>query len=166
MGKIKLSSVPFKGTEEQKKKLVEMLDGIKGMPGAMMPALQKAQDIYGYLPIEVQKIIAEKLNVSLEEVFGVVTFYSQFTLNPKGENKISVCLGTACYVKGSGDILDKFKELLKIDEGELTPDGKFSLDATRCLGCCGLAPVLTVNEDVYGKLTVNDVAGIIAKYNK
>lgn len=164
MGKIKLSSVPFTGTEEQEKKLLEVLDTLKGVPGAMMPALQKAQEIYGYLPIEVQKMIAEKLEVSLEEVFGVVTFYSQFTLNPKGKHKISVCLGTACYVKGSGNIFDKFKEVLKIDGGEMTADGKFSLDATRCLGCCGLSPVMVVNDDVYGKLTTNDVERILAKY--
>ena len=116
------------------------------------------------MPIEVQTIIANYLELSLEEVFGVVTFYSQFSLNPKGEYKIGICLGTACYVKGSGNIFEKFKELLGIEGGQCTADGKFSLDATRCIGCCGLAPVLTVNEDVYGKLTVDEVAGILAKY--
>lgn len=164
MANIKKSSVPFTGTEEQRKKLVEMLIGLKDVPGAMMPALQHAQEIYGYLPIEVQKIVAQYLDVSLEEVYGVVTFYSQFLLNPKGKYTFSVCLGTACYVKGSGDIFEKLKELLKINGGEMTKDGLYSLDATRCIGCCGLAPVMTVNDDVYGKLSVNDLQGIINKY--
>lgn len=164
MGKIKITETPFNGTQEQHEKLMTVLKSLKGMRGAMMPALQKAQDIYGYLPFEVQKVIAQELEVSLEEVFGVVTFYSQFSLNPKGKYKVGVCLGTACYVKGAGEIFDKFKELLKIDGGACTADGKFSLDATRCIGCCGLAPVLTVNEDVYGKITSKEVEGILAKY--
>ena len=164
MSKTQLTKVPFKGTEEQANRLSEVLKGLKGKQGALMPALQKAQEIYGYLPIEVQKIVAEELGLSLEQVFGVATFYAQFSLNPKGENKIGVCLGTACYVKGAGEIFEKFKELLGINGGDITPDGKFSLDATRCIGCCGLAPVITVNENVYGKLTAADVAGILAQY--
>ena len=127
--------------------------------------MQKAQEIYGYLPIEVQTIIAEEMDISLEKVYGVVTFYAQFSINPKGKYKISVCLGTACYVKGSGDIYNKLQEKLGIAGGEITPDGKFSLDACRCIGACGLAPVLTVNEDVYGRLTVDDVDKILEKYN-
>ena len=154
MSKIKVSNVPFTGTPAQEQKLREALAELKEIPGGLMPALQKAQEIYGYLPIEVQKIVADVMDVSLEEVFGVVTFYAQFSLNPKGRYKIGVCLGTAC-----------FKQQLGIDAGQCTEDGKFSLDATRCIGCCGLAPVLTVNEDVYGKLTTDDVAGIIAKYH-
>ena len=165
MGKIKQTLVPFEGTEKQKEQLLSELRKLKGVQGAMMPALQKAQDIYGYLPIEVQKIIAEVLNVSLEEVYGVVTFYSQFTMNPKGKYKVAVCMGTACYVKGAGDVLDELKLKLGIDAGSITSDSKFSLDATRCIGCCGLAPVITVNEDVYGKLSVKDVADIVKKYN-
>lgn len=164
MGKIKLTAVPFEGTEAQEKDLRARLQDIKVLRGALMPALQIAQEIYGYLPIEVQKIVAEELNVPLEKVFGVSTFYSQFTLNPRGKYQISVCLGTACYVKGSGDIIDKVKSILKIDNDECTPDRKFSLLETRCIGCCGLAPVMVVNSDVYGKLTTADVAGIIAKY--
>lgn len=164
MSNTKKASVPFTGTKEQEKQLIEMLKSLKDLPGALMPALQKAQDIYGYLPIEVQKIVAEELEISLEEVYGVVTFYSQFLLNPKGKYNFSVCLGTACYVKGSGKILEKLKELLEIEEGGITEDGKFSIDATRCIGCCGLAPVMTVNDDVYGKLTESDLPGIIAKY--
>lgn len=161
----KVSAVEFKGTAEQEKQLREIIAKHKDMPGALMPILQKAQDVYGYLPIEVQKIIADELKISLEKVYGVVTFYAQFSLNPKGQYKIGVCLGTACYVKGSGDVFDRFKQALGIDGGSCTPDGKFSLDATRCIGCCGLAPVLTVNDEVYGKVTPDDVEKILAKYN-
>lgn len=158
------NTIPFKGTEEQKKQLMAVIDEHKGEEGAAIPVLHKAQDIYGYLPIEVQTMIAEGLNVPLAEIYGIVTFYTQFSLNPKGEYQIGVCLGTACYVKGSGDILEKIKENLGIDVGECTPDGKFSIDATRCIGACGLAPVLTVNDEVYGRLTVDDVDDILKKY--
>ncbi|HOV40360.1 MAG: NAD(P)H-dependent oxidoreductase subunit E [Oscillospiraceae bacterium] len=157
-------TVPFTGTEEQKAKLLKVIAEMKEDKGALMPILQKAQEIYGYLPIEVQTIIAEELDIPLEKVYGVVTFYSQFSLYPKGKYKISVCLGTACYVKGSGDIYNKLMEKLGIAGGECTPDGKFSLEACRCIGACGLAPVLTINEDVYGRLTVDDIDGILAKY--
>jgi len=136
----------------------------KGQKGAAIPVLHKAQEIYGYLPIEVQTMIAEGLDVPLAEIYGIVTFYTQFSLNPKGEYQIGVCLGTACYVKGSGDILEEIKEILKIDVGECTPDGKFSLEATRCVGACGLAPVVTINEDVYGRLGKGEMAAILAKY--
>lgn len=158
------SSVPFKGTAEQEAQLMEVIEKHKNTRGALISVLHEAQDIYGYLPIEVQSIIAKGLGVTLAEVYGVVTFYTQFSLNPKGEYKISVCLGTACYVKGSGDIINKIKEILKIDVDECTPDGKYSLTATRCIGACGLAPVMTVNDEVYGRLVVDDVAGILAKY--
>lgn len=160
----KQSKIPFNGTPEQEAKLREVIEKHKDVQGALIPVLHEAQEIYGYLPIEVQAIIAEGLGVSLAEVYGVVTFYAQFSLNPKGQYEIGVCLGTACYVKGSGDILEKFKQILGIDVGECTPDGKFSLTATRCVGACGLAPVVTVNEDVYGRLTVDDVQGILDKY--
>ncbi len=129
-----------------------------------MPVLQGAQEIYGYLPIEVQKLVSEHLEVPLEEVYGVSTFYSQFSLNPKGKYKISVCLGTACYVKGSGEVFDKLSECLGIKGGECTADGKFSLEACRCIGACGLAPVLTINDDVYGRLVADDIPGILEKY--
>ncbi len=160
----KISSIPFQGTPEQEAKLKESIARHADDPGAVMPVLQEAQDIYGYLPIEVQTMIAEGLGVPLEEVYGVSTFYSQFALSPKGKYHISVCLGTACYVKGSGDILNKISEILGIEAEECTADGEFSLTACRCIGACGLAPVLTVNDDVYGRLTVNDVPGIIEKY--
>ncbi|MBR3941851.1 MAG: NAD(P)H-dependent oxidoreductase subunit E [Clostridia bacterium] len=154
----------FNGTKEQENQLMEVIAKHKDSRGALIPVLHEAQEIYGYLPIEVQTIIAEGLGLSLAEVYGVVTFYAQFSLYPKGKYKIAVCLGTACYVKGSGEILKRLKQRLGIDVGECTPDGKFSLEASRCIGACGLAPVLTVNEDVHGRLTVDDVDDILAKY--
>ena len=154
----------FTGTKEQEQELLSVIENLKDTQGALMPILQKAQDIYGYLPIEVQQIIAEKANISMAEIYGVVTFYTQFSLYPKGEYKVALCMGTACYVKGAGPILDKIKTNLGIEVGECSPDGKFSLDATRCIGACGLAPVLTVNDDVYGRLTLDDIDGILEKY--
>lgn len=158
------SVVPFNGTAEQAKELEQYIAAHKDQPGALMPILQKAQEIYGYLPIEVQKMIAEFYGCPLEEVYGVSTFYAQFALNPKGKYKISVCLGTACYVKGSGDVFDRISKTLGIAGGECTPDGKFSLEACRCIGACGLAPVMTINEDVYGRLVADEVDEILAKY--
>lgn len=160
----KKNTLPFHGTEEQKAQLMEVIAKHKGQQGATIPVLHEAQDIYGYLPIEVQEMISEGLGVPLAEIYGIVTFYTQFSLNPKGRYQIGVCLGTACYVKGSGDILEKIKSILEIDVGECSADGKFSLDATRCVGACGLAPVVTINDDVYGRLTVDEVAGILQKY--
>ena len=160
----KISNLPFKGTPEQEKQLNEVIAAHKHDKSLLMAVMQKAQDIYGYLPIEVQTMIAEGMDVPLEKVYGVATFYAQFSLTPKGKYNISVCLGTACYVKGTGDIFDKFSEKLGIGADECTADGKFSLTACRCIGACGLAPVLTVNEDVYGRLTVDDVDDILAKY--
>ena len=159
-----LATVPFKGTKEQEEKLREVIKNHTGEKGAVIPVLHEAQDIYGYLPIEVQKIISEGLNVPLAEIYGIVTFYTQFSLYPKGTYEVSVCLGTACYVKGSGTILEKIKERLGIDVGQCTPDGKFSLNSTRCIGACGLAPVMTVNDAVYGRLTPADLDDIFAKY--
>lgn len=159
-----MATIPFQGTKEQELELSKVIDEHKEQRGALMPVLQKAQEIYGYLPIEVQKMIALGLDIPLEEIYGVATFYSLFSLNPKGKYKISVCLGTACYVKGSGDIFDAISKKLGIKNGECTPDGKFSLEACRCIGACGLAPVLTVNDDVHGRLTVNDVDRILAQY--
>ncbi len=160
----KISAIPFNGTKEQEAALKKVIEEEKGGKGAIIPVLQRAQDIYGYLPIEVQQMVADGLNVPLAEVYGVATFYSFFSLNPKGKYKISVCLGTACYVKGSGSIHDKLLEKLGIDDGGCTPDGKFSVEACRCIGACGLAPVMTINDDVYGRLTVDDIDGILAKY--
>ena len=160
----KSTTLPFNGTKEQEAKLMEVIAQHKDEQGATIPVLHKAQEIYGYLPIEVQQMISDGLSVPLAEIYGIVTFYTQFSLNPKGKYVIGICLGTACYVKGSGDLLDKTKEILGIDVGECTPDGKFSIEATRCIGACGLAPVLTVNEEVYGRLTVDDIPDIIKKY--
>lgn len=152
-------------TEENFQKLHEVIELHKNMQGPLMPILHEAQHIFGAIPLEVQKTISDKLNIPMAEIYGVVTFYSQFTLEPKGDYLISVCLGTACYVRGAQQIIDKITELTGLSVGSTSMDGKFSLEATRCIGACGLAPVLTVNEDVYGRLTLNDVPGIIEKYN-
>ena len=156
--------VPFAGTPDQELQLNKLLDKYKDVEGALMPVLQGAQDIYGYLPIEVQRRIAEGLKIPVEQVYQVVTFYAQFTLNPVGKYKISVCLGTACYVKGSQAVLDELEKQLGVGAGSTTPDAKYTLEATRCLGCCGLAPVMTVNDDVYGRMKPEDVKDILAKY--
>ena len=161
----KLSSIPFQGTKEQEAKLMAIIAEHKHDKSLVMAVMQKAQDVYGYLPMEVQLMIAEGMDVPLEKVYGIATFYAQFSLSPKGQNHISVCLGTACYVKGSGIIYDKLQEILGIGTDECTADRRFSLTACRCIGACGLAPVLTVNDEVYGRLSVADVEGIIAKYN-
>ena len=161
----RISNLPFHDTPEQAQKLDAVIEKLKGTQGAVMPALHEAQDIYGYLPMEVQQMIADGMGVPLEKVYGVATFYAQFALSPKGVYNISVCLGTACYVKGSGDVFNRLSELLGIGADECTEDGKFSLTACRCIGACGLAPVLTVNDEVYGRLTADDVDGILAKYN-
>ena len=160
------TKVPFRGTPEQEQALLEVIERLKDEKGALMPILQEAQEIYGYLPIEVQKIIADGLNVPLEEVYGVSTFYSQFTLNPKGKYKVSVCLGTACYVKGSGAVYARLAQELGIEGGECTADGNFSLEACRCVGACGLAPVMMINGEVYGRLVPDDVPKILAKYKE
>ncbi len=160
----KISNLPHQGTPEQDARLQAVIDVHKHDKSQLMAVMQEAQEIYGYLPLEVQRTIANGMDVPLEKVYGVATFYAQFSLSPKGECHISVCLGTACYVKGSGDIYDKLQEILGIAGDECTPDRKFSLTACRCIGACGLAPVLTVNEEVYGRLGVDDVEGIVAKY--
>lgn len=160
------STLPFKGTKAQEDELRQFIEEHKDMPGALMPVLQKAQGIYGYLPREVQQIIADGLNVSTSEVYGVATFYSQFSLTPKGEHKISVCLGTACYVKGADKVLAEIEKKLGIKSGECTPDGRFSIDSCRCVGACGLAPVVMIDEEVYGKLTPDDIDSILAKYTE
>ncbi len=162
--KKKNSSVPFSGTPEQKEQLLKVIDELRDQKGCLMPIMQSAQDIYGYLPLEVQSVIAQELGISVEEVYGVSTFYSQFNLSPQGKYKISVCLGTACYVKGSQEVLDKIEEIIGISAGECTSDAKFSIEACRCIGACGLAPVFTVNDEVYGRLTADDVPAILAKY--
>lgn len=156
--------VAFLGTPAQEAELLDAIDEMKDMPGALMPIMQKAQEIYGYLPIEVQTIISDAMNVPIEKIYGIATFYAQFALQPKGEYQISVCLGTACYVKGSQLIYDKISEELGIGEGECTADRKFSLESCRCVGACGLAPVMLVNDDVYSRMTPGQVKEVLAKY--
>jgi NADP-reducing hydrogenase subunit HndA len=151
-------------TDVREQKLQEVFEKYKDTEGALIPVLHEAQEIYGYLPLEVQMMVSEGLGISLAEIYGVVTFYTQFTLKQKGKFKIQVCMGTACYVKGSSMILDKMKEKLGIHVGDCTDDGKFSLDATRCIGACGLAPVMMINDDVYGRLTPDEIEGILEKY--
>ena len=159
------TTVTFHGTAEQRAALDALIAEYTDVPGAIMPILQKAQAIYGYLPIEVQQIISDATGISMSEIYGIVSFYSQFVLNPKGEVAISVCMGTACYVKGAGDILERISSIIGIKPGEATADGKFSLDATRCIGACGLAPVFLVNDDVYGRIEkAEDVDAILKKY--
>ena len=154
----------FKGTQEQQDELMAVIAKNKELPGALLPVLHEAQEIYGYLPIEVQPMVADGLGVSLSEVYGVATFYSRFSLTPKGKHRISVCLGTACYVKGADKVLEEVEKKLGIKSGECTEDGLFSIDSCRCVGACGLAPVMMIDEEVYGKLTPAEVDKILDKY--
>ena len=160
----KISTIPFKDTPEQAAKLDAVIAECTPDVSKLMHVMQEAQGIYGYLPFEVQQKIADGMKVPLEKVYGVATFYAQFALSPKGQYAISVCLGTACYVKGAQELLDELSAQLGIGAEECTADGKFSLTACRCIGACGLAPVMTVNDDVYGKITAADIKGILAKY--
>ena len=147
-------------TEELENYITEMKD----VQGCLIPIMQKAQELFGYLSLETMQLISDRLDVPVSEIYGIATFYALFSLTPKGDNVISVCTGTACYVKGAAAVLDAVKKQLGIEAGETTPDGKFSIQDTRCLGCCGLAPVMTVDGDVYGRLTPADVKDILAKY--
>ncbi len=151
-------------TQENFSKLNEIILEHKEAPGALMPILHEAQGLFGALPLEVQKVVSEELNIPLAEIYGVVTFYSQFSLVPKGEYVIGVCLGTACYVKGAQRLIDRIASELTVEVGTTSENGKYTLEATRCIGACGLAPVLTVNEDVYGRLVEADIPGILDKY--
>ena len=160
----KVGDIPFAGTREQEQALYGAIEQHKDEKGALMPILQKAQDIYGYLPREVQVMVASKTGIPLEEIYGVTTFYSQFSLAPKGKYKISVCLGTACYVKNAGAILERVTQALGIGPEECTTDQQFSIEACRCIGACGLAPVMMINDEVYGRLVPDDVDGILEKY--
>jgi len=152
--------------QEKIKQLEEVIAKHKGQEGALIPVLHEAQEIFGYLPEQVQKIVADGLGVSLAEVYGVATFYARFSLEPKGKYNIQVCMGTACYVKGADKVLEKLQEVLGVEPGKCTEDGLFSIEATRCVGACGLAPVMVVNEEVYGKATPAMVEEVIAKYRE
>lgn len=153
-------------SQEKYAELAKVIAANKGQNGAVMRTLQSAQDIFGHVPKDVQILIAEGLGTTLSEVYGVATFYAQFALEPRGEYVIGVCLGTACYVKGSQGVLDRVCKELEIPVGKTTKDGKFTIKDTRCLGACGLAPVMMINDDVYGNLTPDKVPGILAKYQK
>ena len=162
----KKTSIPFAGTIEQEKQLKSVIKAQKDKTGTTIQVLQEAQNIYGYLPEEVQVLVAEGLGVPLTEVYGIASFYSQFTMEPKGKINIAVCMGTACYVRGAGDILNDISKHTCCKSGGITEDGKISIEATRCIGACGLAPVLTINNDVYGKLSRGEIEPIIDKYIK
>ena len=161
---MKVSSVPFSGTKEQEARLLEVIAKYKDMKGALMPIMQEAQDIYGYLPYQVQKIISDETGIPIEKIYGVATFYAQFSMEPKGKYTVAVCLGTACYVKGSGAILEEVEKVLGIPDGSCTADGKFSIETCRCVGACGLAPVVVVDEEVFKQVKPADIPGILDQY--
>lgn len=152
-------------TNSMFQELEQYINEIPDKKGMLIAVLHKAQGIFGYLPREVQVFVGKQLNIPISQVYGVVSFYSFFTMKPKGQHPIAICLGTACYVRGAGKIVDYFKKELKIEVGQTTPDGKFSLDALRCVGACGLAPVVLVGEKVYGRITTAEqVKEILAEY--
>ncbi|MDD4088530.1 MAG: NADH-quinone oxidoreductase subunit NuoE [Tissierellia bacterium] len=157
-------ALDVKANEKLFIELKDYIDSVKDVNGSLMQVLHMAQETFGYLPIEVQKFISSELDVPLAEVYGVATFYTQFAIEPKGKHKIGVCLGTACYVKGAQQIINKLSKELNIKVGETTQDNLFTFEATRCLGCCGLAPVMMIDQDVYGKLEPKKIPDILAKY--
>lgn len=159
-----MSSVKIKLNPQEVEKLKEICASFNNDGGELINVLHKAQSVFGYLPAEVQEIVAQELNVSTAKVYGVVTFYSFFTMTPKGKHPISICTGTACYVRGAEKVLDEFKKHLEIEVGETTADGKFSLSCLRCVGACGLAPVVLVGEKTYGRIAPDDVAEILKEY--
>ena len=148
----------------QVKTIKDICKSFGNKAGELINVLHKTQEAFGYLPAEVQKVIAKELNISEAKVYGVVTFYTFFTMKPKGKHKISVCMGTACYVRGVEKVIDELKKELNIEVGSVTPDGKFSLDCLRCVGACGLAPVMLIGDKVYGHMDANKVKGILDSY--
>lgn len=159
-----MSSIKIELKDFQIEQLKSICKEFDNQPGELINVLHKAQQTFGYLPAEIQEIIAQELNVPVAKVYGVVTFYSFFSMKPKGQYPISICMGTACYVRGGEKVLDEFKKQLKIKVGETTPDGKFSLSCLRCVGACGLAPVVLVGEKTYGRLAPDSVAEILKEY--
>jgi NADH-quinone oxidoreductase subunit E/NADP-reducing hydrogenase subunit HndA len=161
-----MASITIKLNNEKLSQLQQICKEFNNDKGELINVLHKAQHLFGYLPAEVQEVIAKELNTSAAHVYGVVTFYSFFTMIPKGEHPISICMGTACYVRGAEKVLDEFKRILQVKVGETTPDGKFSLSCLRCVGACGLAPVVMVGEKVYGRVAPDGVKGILNEYTK
>jgi NADH:ubiquinone oxidoreductase subunit E len=153
-------------TEQQKKELLDAIKNHLKLPGPLMPVLHDAQRIFGCIPVEVQKIVSENTGIPIAEINGVVTFYSSFTLEPTGEHIIGVCLGTPCYVRGAQTILDAVKKELGIDVGQTTPDGYFTLDAIRCIGTCGMAPVMSFDDEVVGEINVTKAKKLIKDHSK
>ena len=150
----------------QIKTIQDICQSFGNQAGELINILHKTQEAFGYLPAEVQQVIAKELNISEAKVYGVVTFYAFFTMQPKGKHKISVCMGTACYVRGAEKVVDELKKELKINVGEITPDGQFSLDCLRCVGACGLAPVMLIGDKVYGRIDPKEVKGILDSYQE
>lgn len=159
-----MSSIKVKLKEKDIAKIKEICNSFDNKPGDLINVLHKVQGEFGYLPAEVQEVVAGNLNMSLAKVYGVVTFYSFFTMIPKGKHPISICTGTACYVRGAEKVLDEFKKVLGINVGESTADGKFSITCLRCVGACGLAPVVQVGEKTYGRIAPDDVKNILKEY--
>ncbi|MHC1705327.1 MAG: NAD(P)H-dependent oxidoreductase subunit E [Tenuifilaceae bacterium] len=159
-----MSHIKVELKKEQIAKLKEICKSFNNEGGELINVLHKSQETLGYLPAEVQEIIAAELNIPVAKVYGVVTFYSFFTMIPKGQNPISICTGTACYVRGAEKVLDEFKRILTVKVGETTADGKFSLSCLRCVGACGLAPVVMVGDKVYGRVSPDGVKDILKEY--
>lgn len=159
-----MSATALEQNKEKYEELQKVIDKWKGEDGPLMPVLHEAQEIFGCLSLEVQKYISKELDVPVSDIYGVATFYSQFTLKPKGKYKVGVCMGTACYVKGSQAILNELIKEMDLNVGDTSDDGLFTLEATRCLGACGLAPIIMINDDVYGRLKPEDIKGIVEKY--
>ena len=151
-------------TQEKLQEFTKILKRYENVQGSLMPILNESQRIFGCIPFSVQKLISETIGIPMAEIYGVITFYSHFSLEPKGEHIVSVCMGTACYVKNAQRILEELEKETDTKTGKTSADGKFTIEATRCIGACGLAPVVTVNKDVYGRLTIDQVAAIVSKY--
>ena len=159
-----MSSIKIELRQQDVDKIKEICDSFNNEPLELINVLHRTQEHFGYLPAEVQEVIASKLNISTAQVYGVVTFYSFFTMTPKGKHPISICMGTACYVRGAEKVLDEFKKELALQVGQTTADGKFSLSSLRCVGACGLAPVVLVGEKTYGRVAPDDVKAILKEY--
>lgn len=160
-----MTSIKVKLKEKDVEQLTQVCKEFNNEPGELINVLHKAQGIFGYLPAEVQEVVAREMRVSVAKVYGVVTFYSFFTMTPKGKHPISICTGTACYVRGAEKVLDEFKKRLNLKVGETSPDGKYSLSCLRCVGACGLAPVVLIGEKTYGRVSPEGVKDILKEYD-